>query len=201
MTMRSTIAGLLSVTLLSLLAGCQATTPAGPVTAVSAHPGWENGPALGLAMPDIQYTAQDGTSRSLHGDSGEIALVAFVRTGGDECDRLLPSLVNAAERYYNQPVRVVQMGLPDDRTPRCGSCVESGQAHRPNLIALCDGGRQASAAFGNPAPGTLVLANSRGRVIEVTRVDNLPRLLPRVDELALAAQRAGLSDYARAYAE
>ena len=195
------MAVLLSLVSLAAVAGCQATTPAGPVTATAAQPGWEKGPVVGLAAPRIDFTAQDGKPRSVRGNTGWITLIAFVQTEGKECDYLLPVLVDAAGRYFNQPVRVVQIAEPIGSCPHCEACVEAGHAHLLHLMALCDPQHQAYGAFGRPVPGTLLLVGSNGKVLEVGKVDEVAKLYPKLDGLTASVERQSLPLYLQTYTE
>jgi hypothetical protein len=183
------------------MTGCQtAATTAGPVTTTIPAPGWEKGPAVGLTMPRIAFTGLDGKKQWLRGDTEWITLVAFVPTQGKECNYLLPSLVEAAGRYYNKPVRVVQMAQPEKDVPNCESCVESGHVHLLHLIALCDATRAAYHAFGHPAPDTLLLIGGDGKVIAVSSLEGLPSLCKStVDGLAAQLALKQLPEYAATY--
>jgi hypothetical protein len=50
-----------------------------------------------------------------------VTVIAFIKTHGDECNYLLPTLVDAAGRYYNKPVRIVQLA-----TPACNGPTSAG---------------------------------------------------------------------------
>jgi hypothetical protein len=187
--------------IVAAMAGCQPTTAAGPVIATTPQPGWENGPAVGLAMPRIEFTSNDGRKMWLRGNTDWVTLVAFVPTEGKECNYLLPSLVDTAGRYYDKPVRVVQIAQPQGDFPHCASCVESGHAHLLHLMALCDGAHQAYGTFGRPALGTLLVVGGNGKVISIGSVDEIEKMYPRLDELASQLERKSLSQYAQTYSE
>ena len=56
------------------MVGCQPTTAGGPVIATAPKPGWENGPAVGLAIPRIEFTSNDGSMRSVRGNADWIII-------------------------------------------------------------------------------------------------------------------------------
>ena len=195
------VAAIVALACLGALAGCQANTEAGPVTATLAQPGWEKGPVVGLPAPRIEFTSQDGKARAVRGNTGWITLLAFVPTEGKECDYLLPILVEAAGRYYNKPIRVVQVAEPAKDCPHCEGCMEASHVHILHLLALCDASHKAYGAFGRPAPGTLLLVGTDGKVMAISKVDEVSKLYPKLDEMASAMERQNLPLYAQTYSE
>jgi hypothetical protein len=197
--MSSRIVGLCIVA--AALAGCKAQVPAGPVVNVTPQSGWERGPALGLAVPRVQFTSQDGKTRWLRGNTEWITIMAFVQGSEDECQLLVPSLVQTAGQYHDKPVRVVQVAVPEAKMPRCQNCMEVAHVQEMRLLALCDGRHQAYEAFGKPADGTALLIGGDGKVLAIGNVRHIDELYPQVDRLARNLEQKQMPAYMQMYLE
>lgn len=121
--------GTIALVWVVVLGGCRTDAPSGQVTAVRAAPGWEQGPAVGLEAPRIRFTDMQGKTRPLWTATDRLSIVGFVRPEAGSCCGLSPTLVEAASRYWNKPVRVLQVVLPTPDCPHSAGCVEG--ASRP----------------------------------------------------------------------
>ncbi len=189
------------ITLLAaaLLAGCQHVSLGGLVTSGTTAPGWEKGLAMGLKAPQVKFTGADGKERLLHSAWDSITIIGFVESKGQECCLLSPVLAEAASRYWNKPVRVVQVSLPTEQCPHGAGCVESCHVRPLHLMALCDSSHTAHTAFGRPRDRTLLLLDSKGKVVRVTTVDRIEGVFPLVDEYVEEAERQAMPGYDKVY--
>ena len=182
-----------------LLAGCEAGMPGGMVTKAVAEPGWEMGPAVGLTAPDVQFLGADGQRHSLNTASGWVSIIGFVETKGQECCMLSPVLAEAASRYSDKPVRVVQVALPTAKCPHGPGCVEACHVRPLHLMALCDSDRIAYNMFGKPKDQTLLLIDGKGKVVQVTTLARIAGIFPQADALATEAEKESLPTYLQIY--
>jgi hypothetical protein len=139
----------------------------------------------------------DGETRTVRVARGWITVLGFFETRGRECCMLSPQLTEAAGRYWDRPVRVIQVALPTGGCRHGAGCVETCHVRSLHLMALCDAERSAHAAFGSPAPGTVVAVGGDGRIAAVTTIDEVEVLYPQLDRLAEEAERKSLPGYGR----
>ena len=182
-----------------LLAGCQIAAPGGIVTSGTVTPGWEEGPAEGLKAPQIKFIGADSKEHTLILGRNWVSIIGFVESKGRECCMLSPVLTEAASRYWNKPVRVVQISLPTTECPHGAGCVESCHVQPLHLIALCDSDRTAYNVFGKPNDRALLLFDGDGKVVRVTTLDKIEKMFPQVDELAEEAEKEQLPVYQKIY--
>lgn len=197
--MRSTIIVLFLAA--GLLAGCQVAAPGGIVTSGTVAPGWEKGPAVGLKAPQIRFIGADGKERPLRVAADWISVMGFVESKGKECCLLSPALTEAASRYWNKPVRVVQVSLPTAKCPHGPGCFESCHVRPLHLMALCDSDQTAHNAFGSPKDQALLVIDGYGKVVRATTVDKVGDVFAQVDELAKEAEKKQVPDYNGLYEE
>ena len=184
-----------------LMAGCQTTAPGGLVTEAETRGDLAGRPRVGLEVPDVKFTNSEGKTRSLQPASGWMSLVGFVESKGKECCLLSPVLIEAASRYWNKPVRVIQVSLPTTDCPHGAGCVETCHVQSLHLMALCDSARVAYKAFGSPEDGTVLAIDGDGRITAIATVDKVQDLYPRVDRLAEKAKKKSLPTYVQIYLE
>jgi len=174
--MKTTIAIILTAA--GLMAGCQVAAPGGPVTGARPSGDLTSGPAVGLSAPAVSFTDPEGKTRTIRPARGWISVVGFVESQGKECCMLSPLLTDAASRYWNRPVRVIQVSLPTKACPHGPGCVESCHVQPLHLMALCDSARVAHKAYGSPPDGTLLAIDGDGRIAAVTTIDKVAALYP-----------------------
>jgi len=192
--MKKTAIGILVV---SLFAGC--VQQGGVVTRSASTPGWEKGPAVGLKAPRVEFLGADGKEHALTLGNGWIGIVGFVESRGTECCMLSPVLTEAASRYWDKPVRVVQVSLPTTKCPHGAGCVESCHVKPLHLIALCDSDRTAYNAFGKPKDQTVLVTDGSGKVVQVTTLSKIEKIYQHVDKLAEEAAKQQLPSYLEIY--
>lgn len=178
-----------AVALAILLAGCDTGAPLGLVTAAQAAPGWEKGPSVGLTAPVIRFADPDGKQRTISAREDWMTLIGFVRPGGADCCMLSSPLTNLAARYWDKPIRVVQLSLPTKSCPHGPGCVETCKVEPLNLVALCDAGGVADRAFGAPRPGTVILVGPDGKVLATGSEANLGPIQALTDRFAAGAEK------------
>ena len=183
----------ISILVVGLLAGC--AQQGGIVTSGAVTPGWENGPAVGLKAPQVKFTGADSKEHTLTLGLDRISIVGFVEPKGEECCMLSPVLAEAASRYWNKPVRVVQISLPTAECPHGAGCVESCHVPPLHVKALCDSDRVAYKAFGKPGNQTLLLLDGNGKVARVATMDQIKELFPQADKLVEEAEEKLVSGY------
>ncbi len=181
------------------LAGCKPSAETGPVTAAGQVAGWRSGPAVGLKAPQITFTDAEGKPRLLRTASGWVTLIGFTTAQGKECCSLSPQLTEMASRYWDKPVRVVQVSLPTAECPHGPGCSEACHIKPLHLMALCDGSRIAYDAFGRPKDHTLLLIGGDGRVDAIGTIQDSSAVLTKADELARQAEKKQLPSYLSIY--
>ncbi len=133
-------------------AGCASTPREGVVTGTST-PAWY----AGTIAPDVEYKSLEGKQASFNKVRQPVAIVAFVAPEGDQCCWVEPELVNLADQLWDLPVTVAQFSLPTSKCSHGAGCAEVCNLRQGRLMSLCDAQKLAWRAYGQPAPGTLLL--------------------------------------------
>lgn len=140
------------------LAGCAPTS--GVITGTSV-PAWY----AGTMAPDVEYKSLEGKQASFNKVRQPVAIVAFVAPPGTACCSLEPKLVNLANQLWDLPVTVAQFSLPTDKCPHGPGCVEVCNLRQGRVMSLCDAQKLAWRAYGQPAPGTVILIGPDNKMV------------------------------------
>jgi hypothetical protein len=148
----------------------------------------ERQPALaeGAFVPDIPFTTADGKQTTLFAVRQPIAIVGFVEASLESCCHVDPTLAGLSEQFHTLPVTVVQVVMaqgtdrldPDER--------KTPDLRRSDPVVLYDQNRIAWTGYGRPKPGTLVLIDKCGTVVEVSDMQNRRTLARTATKLAAA---------------
>jgi len=141
------------------LAGCASTS--GVVTGTSDRVGAQ----VGSVAPDVEYESIEGKQASFNKVRQPVAIVAFVAPQGANCCWLEPRLVNIAGHFWDLPVTVAEFSLPTSKCPHGPGCVEVCNMHNGRVMSLCDAQKLAWKAYGEPAPGTLLLVGPDNKIV------------------------------------
>jgi hypothetical protein len=147
------------------LVGCAPTT--GDVIAASGST-----VGVGSKAPDIEYVSMNGRRASFNRVRLPVTLVAFTPTEANSCSWLDPNVVNLSNEFWDLPVTVAQFSLPTDTCPHGQACVEVSNLHKGGLMSLCDAQRLAWKAYGQPAPGSLILIGANGKIVMMGSLSN-----------------------------
>lgn len=174
------IASLIAVASLVGLAGCAPTS--GVITGTS-------GPQVGSLAPDVQYVSAEGK----HGDFNKarypVAVIAFSAPEGANCCWLDPKVVNVAGQLWDLPVTVAQFSLPKGKCPHGQGCMEACNLRKGGLMSLCDAQRLAWNAYGQPAPGSLILIGPDNKILVTGSLDNPKAVLDEARNLGQAEKK------------
>ena len=186
--MHKQIASLLFVVaVLSALAGCAPT--AGTITGVS-------GQMVGAVAPDVQFTSPQGKTGEFSSVRYGLAVLAFSSNHGEKCCQLDPRVRDLSEKLWSLPVTVAQVSLPDQKCPHGPKCAAAFTDKR--IITLWDVDRIAWKAYGQPAPGSVILLGPGNMVILTGSLDDPADILNEARALALDEQertRGQRTDY------
>lgn len=141
------------------------------------------GPVVGSTVPDVTYVSNEGKQTTFNKARYGVAVVAFTTAPGATCCWLNPKVVQLADQVWDLPVTVAQILIPENPCPHGNACMETCYLHKAGLMALCDGGHILWDAYGKPKPGTLVLIDSKGKVIESASLDASGPLMARAKQM------------------
>ncbi len=195
--MKRTVAVMLALS--GLLIGCEGGATGGMVTGADQDEALAAGPKVGHEAPDIHFSSFRGEKRAIRHKQGWVSIIGFVGTTGPKCCMLDPAMTNAAARYWDRPVRVIQVSLPTEDCPEGVGCIEGCQVRPLHLIALCDTEQQAYRAYGSPKQGTVVAVDTNGKIVDVAEVGRIETLYDDVDRLAKEAEDDNLPMSAEIY--
>ena len=166
--------------LLAVLAGLAGCTPtSGVITDVSGTTDLQ----VGATVPDVEYESREGNHASFDAVRQPVTIVAFVAPEGERCCWLNPQIVNFADQFSSLPVTVAQFSLPTSRCPHGPGCVEVCNLREGRVISLCDADRLAWRAYGQPAPGSLILIGKDDKVLMTGSLSNPQPILTEAERL------------------
>jgi hypothetical protein len=164
--------------------GCEAPVPvAGEITFGGPGIGPME-PVVGALAPEIYFESIDGESMSLSAVREPIAILVFKSGHAESCCELTPKLKEIAERIKFEPITIAQLSEP---TMECGfgaGCAECGRISDVYLIALCDDGRIAWQAYGEPGVDAVYLIGPDGKIRAKESYGDLERIVMKARRLA-----------------
>ena len=144
-------------------------------------------PALskGSFVPDIPFTTADGKQTTLFAVRQSITIVGFVKVSAEGCCQVDSELARLSAEFRRLPVTIVQVVMPQDADRPDPSHREMPDLKRADPVLLYDQDRVAWNGYGKPKPGTLVLINKYGTIIEVSDIQNRRTLTQKATILAM----------------
>jgi hypothetical protein len=141
--------------------------------------GWNKEFSIGSFAPDISLTLANGEQTTLHEVRQPVTILAFISPYTETCQIFRPDLVSIRKQLHVLPVTVVQVLLPVGECPRRWGHTDVGRLNKYeyDIIALCDPGRTAWRAYGQPEPDTLVLVDQKSKIVDIQNSANSKKLL------------------------
>jgi hypothetical protein len=149
-------------------------------------------PVVGALAPDIYFTSIDGKPMRLSEIREPIAILVFKSGHAESCCELAPKLKEIAELVRDESITVAQLSEP---TMECGfgaGCPECGRISDVYLIALCDDGRIAWQAYGEPRGDVVYLLGPDGKIVAKESYGDLERIVTKARRLALVYEQERL---------
>lgn len=153
------------------------------------------GSRVGSKAPDIQYVTVEGRPSSFNWARCPIALVAFTSSESPAGYTVNPSVADLADRLWDLPVTVAQLTLPPEDRSHGVDRAQIGRARKSGMMFLVDADRLAWNAYGQPAPGTLLLLRDDGTIVmtgslgdpeavlrEARRLGEIERRRPQIEQ-------------------
>ena len=133
--------------------------------------------------PEIPYVDGAGRVRKLSDVRQDIAVVIFTTIPQDKpCNWVDPRIRQAAEGFWDDPISVVQITIPDSHCKR-GPGVVEGTPKIDGYIGLSDENKLAWNAFGKPKDGTVYLLDDNNTIVAIATLDDMKDLLDEAEEL------------------
>lgn len=149
------------LTLWTALVGFAGRAPTSGVVTGTSTAAWH----AGTIAPDVEYRSMEGKQASFNKVRQPVAIVVFVAPPGAACCSLEPKLVNIADQLWDLPVTVAQFSEPTSKCPHGPGCGEVCNLCRSRVMSLCDAEKLAWKAYGEPAPGTLILIGPDNKIM------------------------------------
>jgi hypothetical protein len=172
---------------LAALIGVAGCTPTSGVITGTSTPAWY----AGTVAPDVDYRSLDGKQASFNKVRQPVAIVAFVAPPGAACCWLEPTVVNMAGQFWDLPVTVAQFSEPTSKCPHGAGCVEACNLHKGAVMSLCDAQKVAWKAYGQPAPGTLILIGPDNKIVAKGALSNPKPILEAAKRLGEEEKKSG----------
>lgn len=139
--------------------------------------------------PEIPYIDNAGRVRKLSDVRQDIAVVIFTTIPQDKpCNWVDPRIRDAAQRFWDDPVSVVQITIPDAHCTR-GPGATPGTPKIDGYIGLSDENKLAWNAYGRPKSGTVYLLDENNAIVSIATVDNMGALLDEAKNLAIQIEK------------